>query len=187
MVLGTAGRDGQAPGPIDSDEYACNAPCGDRVLNSAPSANKVRVHSVGADGKKPSGEEGQGSGGEGAGQGWDGVGGWGARCAAPVWRWREGSVAGQGRGRTGKGRSGRGRAVVSSCRVGQEAVGDTVGEGESSGGEDAFGGVAWVGRSMRARSVGALQWLGDWTGWLQRRREGCQRLLGKGTAELDAF
>lgn len=55
VELSTAGPDGQAPGPIDSDEYACNAPCGDRVLNSAPSANKVRVHSVGADGKKPSG------------------------------------------------------------------------------------------------------------------------------------
>lgn len=92
MELSTAGPDGQAPGPIDSDEYACNAPCGDRVLNSAPSANKVRVHSVGADGKKPSGEAGQGRWGAGTGQGWQG-----ARVRV-VRRWRDGSVAGWGRG-----------------------------------------------------------------------------------------
>ncbi|GIM12859.1 hypothetical protein Vretimale_16093 [Volvox reticuliferus] len=38
---------------VDSDTYAFEAPCGDRVLNSPPSANRAKVHSVGADGRKP--------------------------------------------------------------------------------------------------------------------------------------
>lgn len=41
-------------GAIESDQYACNAQCGDRVLH-AP-AMKVHSSSVGGDGKKPSGE-----------------------------------------------------------------------------------------------------------------------------------
>ncbi|KXZ41738.1 BBS10 protein [Gonium pectorale] len=41
---------------VDSDGYAFDATCGERVLNSPPSALKDRLHSVGADGKKPSGQ-----------------------------------------------------------------------------------------------------------------------------------
>ncbi|EFJ41408.1 Bardet-Biedl syndrome 9 [Volvox carteri f. nagariensis] len=40
---------------VDSDAYAFDPQCGERVLNSPPSANRVRVHSVGADGRKPAG------------------------------------------------------------------------------------------------------------------------------------
>lgn len=45
-----------AGGRVDSDEYACNAPCGERVLQAPPASNKFKVHSVGGDGKKPSGQ-----------------------------------------------------------------------------------------------------------------------------------
>ncbi|GLC42375.1 Cytochrome c oxidase subunit 1 [Pleodorina starrii] len=41
---------------VESDGYAFDAQCGDRVLNSPPSANRAKVHSVGADGRKPSGQ-----------------------------------------------------------------------------------------------------------------------------------
>ncbi|GIL60283.1 hypothetical protein Vafri_14914 [Volvox africanus] len=41
---------------VDSDTYAFDAHCGDRVLNSPPSANRAKVHAVGADGRKPAGQ-----------------------------------------------------------------------------------------------------------------------------------
>ncbi|GLI70844.1 hypothetical protein VaNZ11_015839 [Volvox africanus] len=41
---------------VDSDTYAFDAHCGDRVLNSPPSANRAKVHTVGADGRKPAGQ-----------------------------------------------------------------------------------------------------------------------------------
>lgn len=42
------------PYRVDSDEYASMPACGDRVLASA-GRQPVKVHSVGGDGKKPSG------------------------------------------------------------------------------------------------------------------------------------
>jgi hypothetical protein len=47
------------PFRVDSDEYASMPTCGDRVLASA-GRQPVRVHSVGGDGKKPSGGWGGG-------------------------------------------------------------------------------------------------------------------------------
>ncbi|PNW84055.1 hypothetical protein CHLRE_04g219450v5 [Chlamydomonas reinhardtii] len=38
---------------VESDGYAFDEKCGDRCLNSPPSANKLKVHSAGADGRKP--------------------------------------------------------------------------------------------------------------------------------------
>lgn len=77
VEVDTSGRE------VDSDEYACNNACGERVINSPASAGKVRLHStaanVGADGKKPSGGWALGRAGR------TGVGGWAGGSWAAGW------------------------------------------------------------------------------------------------------
>ncbi|KAG2488150.1 hypothetical protein HYH03_013293 [Edaphochlamys debaryana] len=47
---------GSATERVDSDGYAFDASCGERILNAPPSALRQRTGNVGADGRKPSGQ-----------------------------------------------------------------------------------------------------------------------------------